>query len=116
MILLLSDETWAKLVIVLDQSDEGREIVRELTERPKLPSDRELVRQARVGGPAPAAIARAAARRERAIEASATTRDELASLVRDIHEAGVGVTAIARWTGLRPTRIYEILGQIKEVA
>src|SRR5262245_30546107 len=115
MILLIDDDVWARMVRLLHDSDEGLAIVRDLTARPKLPSDRELVRQARAGEPAPTAIARAAARRERALEAATTTREELAELVRHVHRAGVGVTPLSRWTGLKPTRIYEILNA-REVA
>jgi hypothetical protein len=43
MILLLSDDTWAKLVKVLHDSEDGLEIVRELSTPPVLPEDREAL-------------------------------------------------------------------------
>jgi hypothetical protein len=110
MILLLSDDTWAKLVKVLHDSEDGLEIVRELSTPPVLPEDRELVRMARAGDPPPPAIERARLRRERAIDASTTTRAELAEMIRHVHGAGVPVVTLSRWFGLRPTRVYEIIG------
>lgn len=116
MILLLDNDRAAEMLRLLAASPEGEALVRHLTEIPPLPSDRELVRLARAGEPAPAAIARVAARRERAVEAAATTREELAEMVRHVHEAGVGTTALSHWTGLRLSRIYEILNKAKEAA
>lgn len=116
MILLLDDNVWIRMAELLSETDEGASLVRELTSKPELPSDRELVRQARAGEPAPAAFARVAARRERAVEAAATTREELAEMVRHVHAAGVGTSAIARWAGLKLTRIYEILNQARDAA
>lgn len=111
MILLLEDDVWSAIVRHLHESDDGLEIVRELTTIPELPDDRELVRMARAGDPPPKAIERARLRRARAIDASTTTRAEMAEMIEHVHGAGVPVTVLSRWFGLKPTRVYEIIGK-----
>jgi hypothetical protein len=109
MILLLTDETWVQLQAVLRSSPTGEELWRDLTGKPKLPSDRELIRLAREGAEPPPAIARVRDARNAGVEAAAQTREELARMVRHVHAAGVPGTALARWFGLNTSRIYEIL-------
>jgi hypothetical protein len=109
MILLLTDETWVRLQSALRSSPTGEELWRDLTDKPKLPPDRELVRLAREGAEPPGAVARVRDARTAGVEAAAQTREELARMVRHVHAAGVPGTALARWFGLNTSRIYEIL-------
>lgn len=106
MILLLSDETWQRLTDVLSDADD--ELLAQLTRAPERPSDRELVRMARADE-MPEVFVQARALREAGIEASAHTRRALAELVRDVHGAGVGAAVLSRWSGLKASRVYEIL-------
>lgn len=110
MILLIDDQTWRQMTSVLVATDAGRALAERLNAVPELPEDRELVRMARAGDPPPKAVERARLRRERAIEASQTTRSELADLLLHVHGAGVPVATLSRWFGLKQTRIYEIIG------
>jgi len=104
MILNLSDETWERVVDALPL-----ELVTELTQMPELPSDRELVAMARRGDDAPEAVRRVRAARDAAIDAQAVTRAQMNDMVRHIRGTGISGPTIARWFGLKSSRVYEIL-------
>jgi hypothetical protein len=107
--LVMTDERWAQLVLALDATPTGHTLLDEFGRAPELPSDRELVALARNGGDPPAAIALAKAYRDAGRQAATDTRLQLEELVKDAHAAGVGPAQLARWFGLKPTRVYEIL-------
>jgi hypothetical protein len=100
--LILTDETYSKLVALPGASDL---LHREPT---RLEPDRELVQMAR-GGEVPLAFERAVAFRDAAREAADDTRRVVEDLILHAHAAGVGPAALARWAQIRPRRIYELM-------
>lgn len=106
--LILSDETFEKLIAALHDTELGLEVVRAFTATPEMPSDRELVAAAR-NGETPEIFKRRVAERDAAREAGADTRAALDDLIVHAHAAGVGPAVLSRWSALRPRRVYEVL-------
>lgn len=107
--LILTDSTWTTMVLALDATPAGRDLLDSFGKGPKLPSDRELVRMARNGDDAPEAIALARAQRDAGIQAATDTRLAMEELIRHCHEAGIGPSVLMRWFGLKSSRMHEIL-------
>jgi hypothetical protein len=108
--LILTEETWATMVLALDATPAGRDLLDRLGgSGPELPSDRELVRMARNGDDAPDAVALARAQRDAGIQAAADTRDAMREMIRHCYDAGVRPAVLMRWFGLKSSRLHEIL-------
>jgi hypothetical protein len=107
--LILNDQTWQKMLDALVDTQLGLEVLSQLDAEPEIPSDRELVAAAR-SDETPAIFVRRAAERDAARQAGADTRAALDDLIRHAHAAGVGPAVLSRWSGLRPRRVYEVLG------
>lgn len=116
MILLLTDETWQQMLSALVATDAGRAVADRLHAQPELPGDRELIRMARHGEPAPAAVTRMREQRDAGRDAAESTRKAMNDLLVHVHGAGVPVATIARWFDLKPSRIYEVLKEYEAVA
>lgn len=112
-VLLLEEETWARMSAVLASSDVGWALLGELEREIPLPPDRSLIECARNGDEPPAAVTRARDARLAGVEAARVTRDHVAELVGHCYGAGVGPAVLARWFGLMPRRVYEILDLTK---
>jgi urease accessory protein UreF len=108
--LILNDDTYARMIGALSQTDEGTSLLRAFATPPELPSDRELVALSREPeAEPPEAVARAAAARVAGIQAAEDTRLAMNELLLHCHGAGVRPVVLSRWFGLKPTRVYEIL-------
>lgn len=109
--LILTEDTWATMVLALDATPAGRDLLDRLGgDGPALPSDRELVRMARSGEDAPDAVILARAQRDAGIQAAADTRDAMRDMIRHCYGAGVRPVVLMRWFGLKSSRLHEILG------
>jgi hypothetical protein len=106
--LILTDERWTTMVLALDATPAGRDLLDSLGAEPELPDGAELRAVARAGGEPPDAIKRARAYRDAGRQAAVDTRETMNELVRYAYEQGVRPVVLARWFGLKPTRIYEI--------
>lgn len=111
--LLLTDEVWSEIELTLEASDRGRRVLKVLHSAPRLPSDHELVRLARLKADPPEAFARAAAFRDAARVAGEDTRETMNDLILRAHKAGVGPRMLSRWSGLQESRIFEILAEAR---
>jgi hypothetical protein len=100
---------WARLALALDATPVGRDLLDEFGTPPELPSDRELVALARTGGDPPERVQLARQYRDAGRQAAIDTRESMEELLIHCYEAGVRVAVLARWFGLKPTRVYEIL-------
>jgi len=107
--LILTDQTWTTMQLALDATPAGRDLLDGLGRAPDMPSDRELVRMARSGEPAPPAVVLARAQRDAGIQAAADTRAAMEDLIRHCHAAGVTPAVLMRWFGLKSSRMHEIL-------
>jgi hypothetical protein len=107
--LILSDDTYEKLIAALHETELGLDVVRAMTTKPELPEDRELIKLARSGGGPPDVIVRACAYRDAGRQAAMDTRERVEDLIRHTHEAGVGVRVLSRWFDLAHSRVSEIV-------
>ena len=107
--LILTDQSWTTMLLALDATPAGRDLVESWGKAPDMPSDRELVRMARNGEEAPAAVKLARAQRDAGIQAATDTREAMEELIRHCHEAGVTPAVLMRWFGLKSSRMHEIL-------
>ncbi len=108
--LILSEATWELMQHALQRSSTGLEVLDRLaSEGPALPEPSELVRLARQKAEPPEAFARAVEARDAARQAGEDTRDVVTALIMQAHAAGVGPRMLSRWSGLKETRIYQII-------
>jgi hypothetical protein len=106
---IMSDERWSEIRTALSLTTSGTMLLASLDKTPELPSDRELVALARSGGDPPEVFARAREYRDAGRQAAADTREALEAHVRHAYGAGVRPAVLARWFGLKPSRIHEIV-------
>lgn len=111
--LILTDETFDQMERALTETARGRSVLAAFDNPPELPSDRELVALSRdADAEPPEAIARARDARVAGIQAAEDTRLAMNDLLLHCHGAGVRPVVLSRWFGLKPTRVYEILGPV----
>jgi hypothetical protein len=111
--LILQDEVFERLLELLGESDEGKDLIRSFARGPAMPSDRELVAMARDGSDPPEAVARARAFRDAGRRAAVDTRETMEDVLLHCHGAGVGPAVLMRWFGLNSARTYEVLAKAK---
>jgi hypothetical protein len=110
--LILTDDTFERLFNVLEDSEDGRALIREFDARPQLPGDRELLRLSRdKNAEPPRAIALARDYRDAGRQAAVDTRERMEALLLHCYAVGVRPVTLGRWFGLRPTRVYEIFNR-----
>lgn len=111
--LILSDETFEQMERALGESARGRAVLDAFDHPPELPSDRELLALSRVpDAEPPEAVARARDARVAGIQAAEDTRLALNELLIHCYGAGVRQVVLARWFGLKATRVSEILAPV----
>jgi hypothetical protein len=107
--LILTDERYEQLLHVLGQTRGGRDILAAVPE-PALPADRDLIAADRGGDGPPDLIAQLVSLRHESWDLNASTRERIEALLLHCYAAGVRPVTLGRWFGLRPSRVYEILG------
>jgi hypothetical protein len=108
--LLLQDEVYERLLETLGESEAGKDLIRTFRRKPRLPPDRELVSVSRDGGDPPEAVTRARDYRDAGRQTAIETRETMEDMLRHCYGAGVRPVVLSRWFGLKPTRVYEIIG------
>jgi hypothetical protein len=115
--LILAEDMWAQMEQALEGSERGRAVLAALAQGPPpLPTQRELIRLHRTKAPPPEAFRRAAEYRDAARQAGEDTRDAMSELILRAFDAGVGPRTLSRWSGLKESRIYEIVSPARATA
>src|SRR4051812_43456139 len=100
--LIVSDETWAQMETVLQQTERGQELHEHLLQGPPpVPSDRELVALSRAKADAPLAFQRAKEYRDAGRQAAEDTRLALNDLIVHAYRAGVSPRVLSKWVELK---------------
>jgi hypothetical protein len=108
-VLALSDATWQNLERVLERSDEGLEVLARMTApAPELPDRNELLVATTEPDSRVEVFDRIAERADALEAAVEQTRAQRDALIRQARAMRVSTPALARWTGLSLTHVYDV--------